>query len=201
MDAFMKKRGVFGGSFDPIHFGHLSLLLDVWEKGWLDEVILMPAFCSPHKQGSPPKASPEDRFKMAQIAIADFPFPWTVSRWEIDKPRVSYAVDTLEELGKDPQVSLYFLLSAANMAAFPQWKNPKRILELATPIVGLRKDHPQPQLFSSSLEKSFADHMFRVRTMEISSTDVRMRRKKGLAIEHLVPSKVVDYIRKKNLYL
>jgi nicotinate-nucleotide adenylyltransferase len=169
----MKTIGFFGGSFDPIHFGHLHLAIQMLEKEGIDEVLFCPAYCSPFKMDLPPAASGKDRFKMIQLAIADVP-AFRVTPIEIELPGASFTVDTLSKL-REPNVSYRLILSHEIAAHFHGWKDPEKIRKLASPVVGTR-------------------------TLAISSTDIRERLKKKLYCGHLVPKEALDYIAKHGLY-
>ncbi len=204
MSLNRKTLGVFGGSFDPIHLGHINLVVQLKELHQLDEVIFFPAFCSPHKNKDSPKAQPEQRLKMVKLAIHKIP-GFSVHPFEIKKGGLSFTIDTLRMLKKDPLYSYYklrLLLSEDSLATFAMWKDPEEILSLAPPIVGCRgsvQDLLQkiPKKFLQIFKKGITN----TKIMEISSTDVRLRLKKGLYSGHLVPGKVLDYIYKNKLYL
>jgi nicotinate-nucleotide adenylyltransferase len=167
----MKKVGFLGGSFDPIHFGHISLAIELLEQHRLDEVLFCPAFCSPFKQQKPPVASPDDRLAMLKLAL-DHP-QFKITTLEIDRGGASYTIDTIRAL---EGMKIRLLLSDESAKELHQWKDTQELMRLAPPLIGAR-------------------------AREISSTEIRERLKKKLYCGHLVPAKALQYIQKKNLYL
>ena len=181
----MKKIGFFGGSFDPLHFGHLNLAISLSEYHHLDQVLFCPVNRSPFKERDP-IASGEHRLAMTKLAIQGLPH-FQLCNLEIKRGGVSYTVDTLRAL-KGEQGELFFLLTEEAMESFPRWKESEEIMRLAKPLIGTRQRGqglagltPMP-------------------VMEISSTKIRDRLKKNLPCPHLVPAIVLDYIRQQGLY-
>lgn len=169
------KIGLFGGTFDPIHFGHINLAVQLFEAHGLNELLFCPAWRSPFKEAS--TASGEARKAMVQLAIEEIPH-FKLLCFELDRPGVSYTIDTLRFLSaKHPGAELYLLLSQESFQEFPRWKEHAEILRLVKPLVG-----PRGAAF------------------EISSTQVRERLKKGLYCGHLIPAKSLDYIHQHHLY-
>lgn len=167
-----KKIGFFGGTFDPIHFGHLLLVEELAKKHHLDEVWFCPAYCSVFKTSKPPQASVKHRLAMLELALEGYP-AFKICRAEIEKGTVCYTVDTLRLLSH-PEIQFYLLLSDESFASLARWKEPEELARLAPPLVGKR-------------------------TL-ISSTKIRKRLKKGLTCKDLVPAKVLDYILAHRLY-
>lgn len=167
----MKKIGFFGGSFDPIHFGHLNLAIEMLEKHRLDEVLFCPAFCSPFKREHPPVASPEDRLAMLKLVLADIP-QFRVTAVEVERREPSYTVDTLKKL---PKGDYYLILTQESAASFSQWKDPDQIKAMAKLLIGERE-------------------------FPISSTAIRERLKKKLYCGHLVPEKALYYMKERSIY-
>lgn len=168
----MKTVGFFGGSFDPIHFGHIALAIELMEAHKLDEVLFCPAFCSPFKQDRPPKASAEERLHILKLAL-EIP-QFKISTLELDRKGPSYTIDTLREL-KQENVHLRLLLSDEAASGFKKWKEPEEIAKIAPLCIGKRK-------------------------IEISSTEIRERLKNNLYCGHLVPAKALDYIVRNRVY-
>jgi len=191
----MSKVGIFGGTFDPIHLGHLITAQSVREIRNLEKIIFIPAFISPHKS-EVKTSSPEDRLNMIKLAVDDIPF-FTYSDMEIKKGGVSYTVDTLSELKKKYD-KLEFIIGYDNIFSFNTWKDPDEILKLAKIIVLKRKSsHPPPFEDKYYLQADFVQ----TRGIEISATDIRERAKNGMPINFLVPTRVMEYIYKHKLYL
>ena len=174
------KRGLFGGSFDPIHFGHINLAIQLFEAAGLDELLVCPAARSPFKEE--PIASPEHRRQMVQLAIEGIPH-FRLLGLELDRGGLSYTIDTLKALRQQyPSDELYLFLSDESFKKFHLWKEHEEILKLAKPLVGDR------------------DREGRLPTLEISSTEIRRRLKKRLYCGHLIPAKTLDYIQRHHLY-
>lgn len=166
--------GFFGGSFDPIHFGHLNLAHELMKNGELEEVWFCPAFISPFKlKGS--LVSPSDRLHMIELAIKGVP-QFKVIDEEIKRGGPSYTIDTIKELTRDTGRSFRLLLGEDQWDDFSKWKESEQLLDLAPPLIGGR-------------------------VLDISSTEIRERLKKGGWIDDLVPKEVSEYIYNKGLYL
>jgi nicotinate-nucleotide adenylyltransferase len=190
----MSKVGVFGGTFDPIHYGHLITAQSVWEIRKLDKVLFIPAFISPHKSDVK-TSSPEERLNMIRIAIKGVDF-FDYSDIEIIKGGISYTVDTLRELKKKYD-KIEFIIGYDNIFEFHTWKDPDEIMKLAKIIVLKRKSSHPPQF----KDKYYNQAVFvQTRGIEISATDIRERVKNGLPINFLVPPNVMDNIYNKKLY-
>ncbi len=199
------RLGVFGGSFDPVHLGHLILAEQSREQVGLDRVLFIPAARPPHKQGRvlTPFAQ---RAEMLALAIAGHP-SFQVSEIEKDRPGPSFTVDTLTELHQQHSGAELFLLVGADMARdLPTWYQPARILELAElAIVGRPGAEP---LALEEVRRSVplvADRPFRCRLVqspliEISGSDIRRRVAEGRTIRYLVPRAVEIYIQDRQLY-
>ncbi len=181
----MKTVGFFGGSFDPIHFGHLNLAIQMVERGGLDEILFCPARYSPFKASRPPIAAAEHRLAMIKLVLAPF---FRVTTIELDRPGPSYTVETLRSLS-NPHETYRLILSEESAKSFQSWKEPEEIILLAPPLVGSRFGATKGPF--QTLQTPLFD---------ISSTEVRDRLKKKLYCEHLVPSIVLDYIKEFRLY-
>lgn len=190
----MSKVGIFGGTFDPIHYGHLITAQSVRELRKLDKIIFIPAYISPHKS-QVETSSPEDRLNMINIAIDGVDF-FDCSDVEIKKGGISYTVDTLKEL-KEKYDEIEFIIGYDNIFQFHTWKDPDEIMKLATIVVLKRKSSHAPEF----KDKYYNQAVFvQTRGIEISATDLRERVKKELPINFLVPPKVMEYIYKNKLY-
>lgn len=190
----MSKVGIFGGTFDPIHLGHLITAQSVKEIRNLDKIIFIPAYISPHKTDAKP-SSPEDRLKMIKIAVDGIPF-FDCSDIEVNKGGISYTVDTLRELKKYYN-KIEFIIGYDNIFTFHTWKEPDEIFKLADVIVLKRRSSHPPQFE----DKYFRQAIFvQTRGIEISATDIRERVKSGMPINFLVPPKVMEYIYNHKLY-
>ena len=190
----MSRVGIFGGTFDPIHLGHLITAQSVKEIRELEKIIFIPAFISPHKSNAE-TSSPEDRLNMIKLAIKDIPF-FDYSDMEIKMGGVSFTVDTLRELKKQYE-NLEFIIGYDNIINFNLWKMPDRIIELAELIV-LRRRTNDRKIEKDKYYK--AATFVKTPVIEISSSEVRDRIKEGKSVDFLIPSKVREYINKFNLY-
>ncbi len=198
------RIGLLGGTFDPIHLGHLAIARSVRDALELDEVLFMPAGIPPHKPGQ--RVTPgADRAAMVALAIAGMSC-FGLSTIELDRPGPSFAVDTLAELaagGPGRQASLEFILSAEAFAGFPTWRDPARILELArlavVPRAGAR---PVDESWLDEHVPSWRERVDYVEgpLVDVSASVIRERVRAGQPIDGLVPPAVADYIRAHRLY-
>jgi nicotinate-nucleotide adenylyltransferase len=195
----LKKKtiGFYGGTFDPIHFGHINLAVQLLEIHPLDEVLFCPAYCSPFKTAAPPRATPQQRLEMVKIALEGIP-RFRITTYEIDRNDPSFTIDTLQMIKKEGkgEVNFRLLLSEEAASHFDQWKNFQDLIRLAPPIIGTRSS----SILRGSLADSLRSGYTPTKIFEISSTDIRARLKKGLYCGHLVPEKVLDYIQTNGLY-
>jgi nicotinate-nucleotide adenylyltransferase len=195
--------GLLGGTFDPIHVGHLIIAEEVRLKLALDEVLFIPTG-QPWLKSERSVASGEHRLEMLQLAISSNPH-FKVSTVELERPGPSYSVDTVsalkDELGAE--VELYFIVGFDAFAELPIWKEPSRLLDLCQ-VVGVRRPG-YAELDWRSLERAIPGISSRVIVVDvpqidISSTQIRERVAKGLSIRYLVPEAVEGYISKNRLY-
>lgn len=196
------RVGVFGGSFDPVHLGHLILAEQCREQAGLDRVLFIPAGIPPHKLGRT-LSDAKHRVEMLRLATAGVD-EFEVLTIEVDRPGPSYTVHTLEQLRQEAPQHEYVLLMGPDMLLdFPTWKEPRRILELARIAVA---HYPQAPLRLPEAELSFTQ-LLRDRLVEvlmpavaIRATDIRGRVRTGRSIRFLVPAAVECYIREHGLY-
>ncbi len=191
----MSKVGIFGGTFDPIHLGHLITAQSVKELRNLEKIIFIPAFISPHK-GDVKTTSAEERLDMIKLAIDGIPF-FDYSDIEMKKGGVSYTIDTLKELKKIYD-ELEIIIGYDNIFTFHTWKEPDEIMKMAKVIVLKRKSSHPPQFE----DKYYKQAVFvQTRGIEISATDIRERVKNVMPINFLVTPAVMEYIYKHKLYI
>ncbi|MDE3055219.1 MAG: nicotinate (nicotinamide) nucleotide adenylyltransferase [Verrucomicrobiota bacterium] len=186
------KIGFFGGTFDPIHVGHLNLALQLSESEGLDEVIFSPAYCSPFKEARPPVASGEDRLEMVRLAIQDIS-RFRVTDYEVRKEVPSYTIDAIRHFAKNSPAFFHLILSEESAHHFFEWKEADLLLHKAFPLIGVRS-------FSQEVPEALRAGVREIRAMDISSTDIRDRLQQGLYSGHLVPHAVLSYIHKRRLY-
>lgn len=190
----MEKIAILGGSFNPIHIGHLILANTVCEEFNLDKIIFVPCYIQPLKSNKD-FASAEDRLAMIKLAIQNNP-KFELSDIEIKRKGKSYTVDTLKYF-KQKYDDLYFVIGADNIKDFHRWKEPDTILKLAKLIVTNRGGIEQkiPQRLRG--KKIF---VCKIPDIEISSTLIRNNIRSNKSIKYLVPEKVEKYIIKNKLY-
>jgi len=191
-----RKIGILGGTFDPIHLGHLVLAEQVKEKLKLDQVVFIPCFCPPHKTRR--KLSPaKDRFCMTRLALEDNPF-FSVSDIELKRRGPSYTVDTLRQL-KDlyPDSKIYFLTGSDVLNEICTWKDPEQIYKLVKVVIAERPGFDEFDSENHFAKKSI---IVKITGMDVSSSQIREKVKKWKSIKYLVPFKVEEYIKRKKLY-
>jgi len=188
-EALKARIGVFGGTFDPVHVGHLAIALAALESVPLERVLFVPARRSPLKDRDP-VASVADRVAMLQAAIAGEP-RFALSRVELERDGVSYTVDTLEAL--KPQGELFLILGSDALADLARWRTPDRIRELATILVAARPGAPEPDPVHRA-------RAFEAPRLDISSRELRARAARGLSLRYLVPDAVWEHIKKRGCY-
>ena len=188
------RIGVMGGTFDPIHHGHLVAASEVAQSFELDEVVFVPTGKPWHKSQV---SDSEHRYLMTVIATASNP-RFTVSRVDIDRSGPTYTIDTLRDLSKQyPDAELFFISGADAIAQIFSWKDVDKIWDLAHFIAVSRPGH---ELSLSGLSGDNVS-LLEVPAMAISSTDCRERVSRGYPVWYLVPDGVVQYIAKHSLYL
>ena len=200
------RIGVFGGSFDPVHYGHLILAEQCREQAQLDEVWFVPSARHPLKTNRTP-TSFEQRVAMLQLAIAGQQ-NFRIETLENDRPGPSYTADTLDELHRrHPDNELFLLLGSDTLAELPQWHEPDRIIKRAT-IVVMERRGTQAAEDSETLKQSLALptemtvrlQFVDVPAIDIASRDIRQRIQDGCSVRFMLPSAVEDYISKNQLY-
>lgn len=191
----LERIAIFGGTFDPIHIGHLIVASEVKERFRLDRVIFVPTALPPHKRYRLFAAS-EDRLRMVKLAVKSNPH-FLVSEVE-QKKEFSYTADTLEYFKKIyPGAKLHLIIGADNITEIKDWHEPERIFKLAKVIAVRRPDYdlsPGQDRYSSRLI------FFRGPQIGISSTEIRKRIRSGKPFQYLVPEKVAKYIVERGLY-
>lgn len=195
------KIGLYGGSFDPLHFGHLNLAIELKEKRGLDEVWFCPAQISPFKLHSAPNVDGKNRLIMLKSVLEEIP-GFRVLDIEVQREGPSYTVDTLLELRSQfPEHEFYMLMGEDALPHFFQWHKAEEIATLAKLLIGTRtakdfsKVHGSPEI-----QAALKAGLTQTRMMDISSTEVRERLKKREYCGHLVPAKILAYIYQNRLY-
>ncbi len=197
------RLGIYGGSFDPIHVGHLLLAETCRETCSLDQVWFLPCGQPPHKPAgtlTPGKL----RAEMLEFAVAGDP-RFGVCRIELERLSPSYTVETLQQLrDQDSSRELFFLMGADSLADLPMWREPRKILELATVVAVNRGQRAPPDL--SALERQLGPivrervQLVTMPAVDIAATDLRERVRTGHSLRFRVPRAVEEYIRHNGLY-
>jgi nicotinate-nucleotide adenylyltransferase len=201
-----KAIGIMGGTFDPIHYGHLVNADGARVKFNLDKVIFVPSGTPPHKKEYPVTAS-EHRYLMTLLATISNPY-FGISRSEIDRPGLSYAVDTLRDFrqryGNDTE--LYFITGADAILEILTWKDVGELITLCNFIAATRPGYSLAGLeaivstIRATRKPDFGVDSVEVPALVISSTDIRERVRSAQPIKYLLPETVENYIRKEGLY-
>jgi nicotinate-nucleotide adenylyltransferase len=203
----MSKRriGIFGGSFDPVHQGHLLIAEQFAQDMRLDVVKFIPAKISPFKLGYTP-TSDKHRLEMLRLAIGSNK-RFEVDALELDRGGVSYTMDTVAALrGVEPDAEYYMLIGADSLRDFKKWKSPEELLVSVSLVVARRGGEAPPQwselagLATPEVLGAIQERVLDLPAMEVSSTDIRRRVEQGRSIRYLVPSGVEVYIHSHGLY-
>jgi nicotinate-nucleotide adenylyltransferase len=193
--------GILGGTFNPPHLGHLVCAQEAYREFELDRVMLIPARIPPHK---PVEHEPgaEHRLELCRLAVAgDERF--AVSELEVGREGPSYTVDTLQELtAQAPQTEFVLIVGGDIAAGLPQWREPERVLELATLAIAKRRGTARSSVDAAlhSISGGARARFFSMPRIGVSSTMVRRRVRAGQPIRYLVPGAVSDYIAEHRLY-
>lgn len=198
----IQRLGILGGTFDPIHHGHLVAAEEACHQLELDQVLFVPAGTPPHKPNRPISPA-HHRMRMVELAIAAKPY-FALSRVDVERPGLCYTVDTLEllraEWGLGP--TFYFIVGADSLADIPTWYQPRRLMELCELVVAARTG---VEVDLARLEEQLPGLRDRLNwvpmpALEISSSDLRARVRAGRPISYLVPPAVEAYILEQELY-
>ena len=201
-----RRVGVLGGTFDPVHYGHLVIAEEVYAALDLDEMAFVPTGHPPHKQESQVSAA-HHRLAMLELAIADNPH-FSISRVDLERSGPSYTVETLRLLHQQwgEQTLLYLLIGWDSLEEFLAWHDPAGILEQLSYLVAVRRPgYAEENGYRASLEERLPGIMQRLLVvpapqLEISSTDLRERVAEGRPIKYQLPECVEQYIEQFGLY-
>ena len=187
------KIGILGGTFDPIHFGHLRLAQTAADSLGLDKLVFMPCSVPPHKTRED-IASSQDRFEMIKLAVEGYP-KYEISDYEITKGGTSFSAETLAYFKKiHPNDQLFFIIGSDSYKELPAWESPNQIRKLAKIAVAQRPPH-----VCSISDSDIAE--IKMQASGISSSEIRALVKRGGVIKDFVPKKVESYIISKKLYI
>jgi len=196
--------GVMGGTFDPIHNGHLAMAQETRISLNLARVVFMPAG-QPWMKSARPLTPAVHRLEMVRLAIAPYPY-FRLTRIEIDRAGPTYTIDTITELRAQLAAGdeLYFILGWDSLAQLPQWRDVSRLIQLCRLVAIPRPGYSLPDLKSLEAQvPGLSSRLVRLDKPEIdiSATDIRKRVAQGLPIDHLVPKAVAEYIEEHRLYV
>jgi nicotinate-nucleotide adenylyltransferase len=199
-----ERIGVFGGSFDPVHIGHLIVAQDAVEQLELDRLIFVPAAVSPLKRHQAP-VDGQHRKRMLELATANN-LRFEVSDIELQRGGVSYTFDTIQHLQADhPDAELFFIAGLDSLADLHRWRNADELLECCTVVpFGRGGEDPGEVIARSGLSNGWKtklmNRLIRIHEVEVSASEIRMRIAEGLSIQTLVPPEVEMYIVEHHLY-
>jgi nicotinate-nucleotide adenylyltransferase len=206
VSANMRRVGVLGGTFDPVHYGHLVIAEEVFATLQLSEIVFVPAGEPPHKTSVDITAA-EHRLKMLELAIASNPH-FTISKVDLDRPGPSYTVDMLQLLGKQwgEQTAISFIIGSDSLEELLGWHNPSGILEQLTHLVAVKRPgYSESEAYYNRLETRLPGIKQRLLVVDtpqfdISATDLRQRVAEGRPIKYQTPESVESYIVQYGLY-
>lgn len=198
------KIGIMGGTFDPIHIGHLLLGEFAYENFALDEIWFMPNGNPPHKIADHTQEAMHHRIEMVKLAVQDVPY-FSVSLYEAETEEHSYTYSTLREFKRRyPDNDFYFILGADSLFSIEEWRNFEEIFPFCTILAAMRddKDAQSMQLQIDYLRERYNARieLLRAPLVEISSTTIRRRASLGQSVRYMVPDAVADYIKEHQLY-
>ncbi|MFA5523925.1 MAG: nicotinate-nucleotide adenylyltransferase [Tissierellales bacterium] len=205
MSNYIKKYGIMGGTFDPIHVGHLVIAEEIRCKFKLDKVIFIPAGNPPHKDSSR-ITSGEHRLQMTLLATISNPF-FDVSTIELEKEEITYTIDTIKEFRTScmDTAEFYFITGADSLLELSTWKDVDQLLSMCKFVAATRPGFQLEKIETKvrELESKYNKGIYTVSVpaLQISSTDIRKRIKEGRAVKYLLPESVESYIIKHKLYL
>ncbi len=198
------KIGILGGTFDPIHNGHLMMAEEARARLYLAEVLFVPAG-QPYLKANRPLSAAEHRLEMVRLATIDRPY-FKLSTVDMDRPGPSYTIDTITDLHArlDAGTELFFILGWDSLAELPQWREPARLIEMCRLVAVPRPGYPPPDLDSldaaiPGLSRSVT--LLNTPEIDINASVIRNRVAQGASIRHLVPETVDSYIKQHKLYI
>lgn len=199
----MKKTGILGGTFDPVHRGHLQMAEAAFRQAGLDQVLFMPAKVPPHKRGRSITAAAQ-RADMIRLAIGERP-GFVYSDFELQREGTTYTADTLQLLqDSHPEQEYYFILGGDSLFHLEEWYHPEKIMErsvlLAISRYGISRERMNQQVEMLTAKYHARIQIVEMPRMDISSSEIREYVRRGQSIDGLVPGQVADYIRRHGLY-
>ncbi|HBA69109.1 MAG TPA: nicotinate-nucleotide adenylyltransferase [Lachnospiraceae bacterium] len=204
METVKRKTGIMGGTFNPIHIGHLILAESARESLGLDNVIFIPSG-QPYMKTGMKIADKQMRLEMTRLAIQDNPF-FTLSALEVEREGNSYTYETLETLRREePETDFYFIAGADSLFSMEKWRNPEIIFQNCAVLAAARNGTGSIKLNKqiAYLHKKYKARIeiLPMKEFAVSSTDIRTRIQERKSVRYLVPDKVIAYIEKNELYM
>ncbi|SFR97358.1 nicotinate-nucleotide adenylyltransferase [Anaeromicropila populeti] len=197
------RYGILGGTFNPIHFGHLMMGECALEQFQLDKILFMPTHFPPHKSHNI-IAEDEHRKNMVQLAIEDNP-DFSFSNIELEREGKTYTVDTMRILTEtNPNIHYFFIIGADSLYHISEWKNPEDLLSMVTMLVASRNGKSIDEITKKieQVQKQFGGHfeLLKIPALDISSTEIRNRVKNNSSVRYYLPEKVRNYMNEFKLY-
>jgi nicotinate-nucleotide adenylyltransferase len=194
--TLLQKLGLFGGTFDPVHNGHLRIALCSKKQLNLNSVIFLPARVPPHKKGKV-ITSPHHRLAMLKLVLHGYP-GFQISRYDLNRRAPAYTIDTLRYFKRTyPRALFFFMMGSDSLRDFPGWKDPQEILQLCRLAVVPRPGFSAPRIAQSLRDQI---HWINSNGVNVSSTFLRRRLKEGKNVRRFIPVPVVNYIQRHSLY-
>ncbi len=198
------KIGIVGGTFNPIHLGHLMLGEYAYETYGLDEIWFLPNGNPPHKNLLEISTETNDRIAMVNLAIANTPY-FKLNEYEMNREEVSYSYETMNYFSKEyPNHEFYFIIGTDSLFQLDKWRHPERLLKLCTILVACRTNITLESILEKIRDLKLKFHakieLLEMPIMEVASSDIRSRIIEGKSIKYIVPDVVGQYIIKNNLY-
>lgn len=190
----------FGGSFNPIHHGHLITARAAAEAAGIDRVLLIPSGDPPHKPEDATLASPIHRLAMCQLAVQEDAL-FSVSDIELKRAGPSYTIETVRQLKRERWTGVNWLIGADMLSMLPQWYEPEALVTETHLIIMARPGWTFDWNLLPALYRKLANHVVSTPLIEISATEIRERVHGGKSIDYLIPARVANYIRENKLYL
>lgn len=204
MSEIKHKVGILGGTFDPIHIGHLILAQSAYEQLGLEKVYFLPSGMPPHKLKREGGAGDCDRVEMTRLAIEDNA-AFVLNTMEMDSKEPTYSYITIKKLSEQyPENDYYFIIGEDSLVDFASWRNPEEIVKYCHIVAGIRpgsSDEKIEEIIKKTKEAVGGDYIhIKSPALEISSREIRQKILNSESVKYYIPDKVLDYIRKNNIY-
>ena len=198
------KIGILGGTFDPVHIGHLILAQSAYEQLGLEKVIFIPSGKPPHKLNRADGASDGERLEMTRLAIEENS-AFELSDMEMDSDEPTYSYLTLKKLSEEnPENDYYFIIGEDSLVDFTSWKNPKEIVKYCHIVAGIRPgstDEKIEEIIEKTKKAVGGDYIhIKSPALEISSREIRQKIRENRFVKYFIPDRVFDYIMKNGIY-